>query len=77
MSHLTLTDLEKQLARITLLADPTIQYAYVETGRYKPFMPATVAAAKRKGYRVERAGGSGSAFYVFPKDSPAQVALGK
>ena len=65
MSHLTFTDLEKQLDRIASLADQNIQYAYVETGRYKPYMPATVAAAKRKGYRVERAGQS--AFYIFPK----------
>ena len=29
-------------------------YVYVETGRYKPFNVAVVAAAKRRGYEVKR-----------------------
>lgn len=39
------------------------EYAYVEVGRYKPFHPSIVAAATRRGYRVERLGQSAYAVY--------------
>lgn len=65
--QLTINHLEAHLAEIA--ANPQAGngygYAYVETGRYKPYNPATVSAAKRRGYRVERKGDG--VFYVYPK----------
>lgn len=69
MAHLTIADLEKQVEMVIALADPDRPYVYAETGRYKPYMPATIEAAKRKGYVVQKKGQA--AFYVYPK--PAQV----
>lgn len=44
------------------------QRAYVETGRYKGFMPSTVQALVPRGYRVERVPGPrAGAFYVYAK----------
>lgn len=61
MAHLTIADLEKTLANL-----PAGQgYAYVEVGRYKPFMPSTVSAAKRRGYRVD-CKVRGMVYYVYP-----------
>lgn len=64
---LTIAHLERHLAEIA--ANPQAGngygYAYVETGRYKPYGSATVLAAKRRGYRVEKA--AQGVFYVYPK----------
>ena len=40
---------------------------YVETGRYKGYMPNTVQALAKRGYKVERAPGNPAAFHVYPK----------
>lgn len=48
--YLTIAHLEAHLTQIA--ADPQAGngygYAYVETGRYKPYSPATVSADKRR-----------------------------
>lgn len=43
-------------------------YVYVETGRYKPYSASTVAAAKRRGYKVEKK--CEGVFYIYPKVNP-------
>lgn len=48
------------------------EYAYVEVGRYKPFHPSIVAAATRRGYRIEHLGQS--CYAVYPKLAEAEQA---
>lgn len=62
----TIRDLEADLRR--LVKHPE-HYApmgclYVETGRYKPYGPATLLAAKRRGHIVTPCGGG--VFHVAP-----------
>lgn len=72
MSHLTIANLEAMLAVNAKAADPARRYVYVETGRYKSFMPVTVKAAERRGHTVDmRCGG---VFYVYPKGVEATTA---
>ncbi|WP_137917212.1 hypothetical protein [Hydrogenophaga sp. 2FB] len=49
MAHLTITHIEELLANLPADRD----HIRVETGRYKPFMPASVEAARRRGMKVE------------------------
>lgn len=64
MSHLTISDLETQFEKGWTATDADGErYVYAETGRYKPFMPATLKAAERRGYRVVRKGSG--VFYVY------------
>lgn len=64
MSHLTIADLAKQFDNGWTATDANGErYVYAETGRYKPFMPATLKAAERRGYRVIRKGTG--VFYVY------------
>lgn len=66
MAHLTIINLEADLAKI---AAGTVSntYAYVETGKYKPFTEATVRAAAARGHHVHRA--AIGVYYVFPKSA--------
>ena len=68
MAHLTIKHLEEHLARLAQIENPDAwsQYAYVETGMYKPYMYATVKAAEKRGYKVE-CKIRGSVYYVYPK----------
>jgi hypothetical protein len=66
MPQLTIANLEDTLAKITA-GTHFAAYAYVETGRYKPYADATVRAAIRRGHHVHRA--ATSVFYVFPKEA--------
>jgi len=63
MAHLTIKHLESFLAN-----KKPDEYAYVEIGRYKPYMMATVRAAIKRGYRVECRGRS-RVYYVYPKEA--------
>lgn len=64
---LTIKNLELLLQGITLSTDGNggDGYAHIETGRYKPWAEATVAAAKRRGYRVEQP--CRGVYYIYPK----------
>lgn len=42
------------------------EYVYAETGRYKPFHPATIKAARDRGYKVEKVHQNG-VYYIYPK----------
>lgn len=65
MAHLTIAQLEQHLADIGAgKHGPDVTYAYVEVGRYKPYSVATVKAAERRGYKVER---RGAVYYIYPK----------
>lgn len=68
----TILDLEKNLQWLAENNDkPGVpEYAYVEVGRYKPYHPSIVAAAKRRGYRVEKL--SQSAYAVYPKPAEGE-----
>lgn len=50
MAHLTIADIEASLSSLPADRD----YIRVETGRYKPFMPASVEAARRRGLDVKK-----------------------
>ena len=62
MSQLTIKHLEGYLARPESLY---AGYAYVETGRYKPYNGSTVKAAERRGYRVEKL--AREVYAIYPK----------
>lgn len=48
-------------------------YVYCETGRYKFYMPATISAIARRGYRVVRSGQG--VYRVYPRPpEPAHAA---
>lgn len=54
-----------------LLADNVAEgrpYYYAETGRCKPWSNSVLSAAKRRGYRVERA--MAGVYLVYPKPAP-------
>lgn len=64
--QLGIADLEIQLAGPVVQQDNDGRaYVYVETGRYKPFNVAVIAAAKRRGYEVKR--WSSGVYYVYAK----------
>ena len=60
--QLTITHLEASLAQCEAEGN---SYRYVETGKYKPYSVSTVAAAKRRGYKVEKQ--CDGVYYVYPK----------
>lgn len=65
---LTIAHLEQELARVAAgKSSNGYGYAYVETGRYKPYMPATLRAATKRGHRIERKGAA--VFYVYPSEA--------
>lgn len=78
MTHLTITDLETALTHAAthpgwLCTDHNGRgYVRVETGRYKSYMDATVRAAERRGYEVNRL--CSGVFAVYPKAVPAPTA---
>lgn len=67
MAHVTITELETQLAKIgSGVYGPEVTFAYCETGRYKPYTESTIRAAARRGYTIEsRVRG---VYHVYPKD---------
>lgn len=67
MPHLTIKALENYLANLP--ADQ--KYAYVETGRYKPYTEQTVLAAKRRGYKVEKR--LQGVYYIYPKQDKQEA----
>lgn len=64
---LGISDLEKRLDFIKANPSPDGQsgYAYVETGACKPYGVSVPAAARRRGYKVEKK--QAGVYYVFPK----------
>lgn len=66
MSHLNIANLETMVAAAALHPEAGRRFVYAETGRYKPWMPATIKAAERRGYLVEQA--CDGVFHVYPKD---------
>ena len=65
--QLGITDLEKRLAFIKAnpAPDGSCGYAYVETGKCKPYGVSVPAAARRRGYPVEKK--LTGVYYVLPK----------
>lgn len=72
MAHFTIKDLETCLNLAACSPDIFTKdadgsaFCYVEVGRYKPYMMATVKAAEKRGYRVVQKI-RGSVYYVYPK----------
>lgn len=64
---LGISDLEKRMDWIKAnpAPDGKFGYAYVETGRCKPYGASVPAAASRRGYKVEKK--QAGVYYVFPK----------
>lgn len=65
--QLGINDLENRLAFIKAnpAPDGKYGYAYVETGASKPYGNSVPAAARRRGYKVEKK--QAGVYYVFPK----------
>ncbi len=65
--QLGITDLEQRLAFIKAnpAPDGNSGFAYVETGACKPYGNSVPAAARRRGYKVEKK--KSGIYYVFPK----------
>lgn len=64
MAHLNINDLERFLNNLP----EGQEYVYVEIGRYKPFMPATVNAAVKRGHRAVKKTYDGSVYFIYPKN---------
>ena len=63
--QLGMADLESALERAASRPAAVDRYVYVETGTYKPWGIAVIAAAKRRGYGVTKHGRG--VYYVYPK----------
>jgi hypothetical protein len=64
-TQLGIAALEAALLRAAAKPKAIDRYVYVETGRYKPWGIAVIAAAKRRGYGVTKHGRG--VYYVYPR----------
>lgn len=70
--HVTVQQVVDHFAGIGELPFPADRpYIYAEVGRYKPFHGATIAALRKRGYRVENCRDRGrvipDVYYIHPK----------